>query len=310
MEERDGPRSELWCDFHEAWGHDTDNCKSLMREIIAKIKAGELNHLLPGKQYRRNDPKKKFAWQKSDGRRGSWVENRRREEHGGRENRNPYGEREPTPEVVIKMVWFNDSCYEDCEQSENNVEGWRYAPIIFQPIQNWTLSVQPVVISAVIANKFISRIYTDTGSEADIIYWHCLRTFPRHVQDRARRKNLKVSGLTGIPVNAMGRIRLEVVMGTFPLLRTETIDFIILEGTSRFNVLFERTALAKFGAIASTAHAEIRFPTPNGVAAIHSQYVAPTRERSTFANFPEGRANRRKHNRLFRDDEVQEFFIP
>ncbi|XP_071714608.1 uncharacterized protein [Rutidosis leptorrhynchoides] len=139
------------------------------------------------------------------------------------------------------MEWFNDSCFED------------------------------VVISVVIANKFISRIYTDTGSESDIIYWHYLRTFPRHIQDRARRTNLKVSGLTGTPVRVMGRICLEVVMGTFPLLRTETIDFTILEGTSRFNVLFGRTALAKFGAIASTAHVEIRFPTPNGVAAIHSQ---------------------------------------
>ncbi|XP_071712886.1 uncharacterized protein [Rutidosis leptorrhynchoides] len=164
-------------------------------------------------------------------------------------------------------------------------------PIIFQPIQNWTLSVPPVVISAEIANKFISRIYTDTGSEADIIYWYCLRTFPRHIRDRARWTNLKVSGLTGTPVNAMARIRLEVVMGTFPFLRTETTDFTILKGTSRFNVLFGRTKLAKFGAIASTAHAEIRFPTPNGVAAIHSQHVALTRERSTFTNLPEGRAN-------------------
>ncbi|XP_071695135.1 uncharacterized protein [Rutidosis leptorrhynchoides] len=263
MEERDGPRSELWCDFPEAWGHDTDNCKSLMREIIAKIKAGELNHLLLGKQYRKNNPRKKFT-----------------------------------------------CCYEDGEQSNNNVDSWRHAPIIFQPIQNWTLSVQPVVISAEIANKFISRIYTDIGSEADIIYWHCLRTFPRHVQDRARRTSLKVSGLIGAPVNAMGRIRLEVVMGTYPLLRTETIDFTILEGTSRFNVHFGRTALAKFGAITSTAHAEIRFLTPNRVAAIHSQYVAPTRERSTFVNLPEDRANRRRRNRLFRDDKVREFFIP
>ncbi|XP_071708637.1 uncharacterized protein [Rutidosis leptorrhynchoides] len=216
MEEIEGPKSELWCDFHEAWGHDTDNCKSLMREIIAKIKPGELNHLFPGKQYRRNDPRRKFRWQKND---------------GGRD-------------VVIKMVWLNGSHYEDSEQSDNNVDSWRYAPIIFQPVQNWALSVQPV--------------------------------------DRARRTSLKVSGLTGAPVNAMGRIRLEVVMGIFPLLRTETIEFTILDDNSRFNVLFGRTALAKFRAITSTAHAEIRFPTPNG----------------------------RRCNRLFREDEVQEFFIP
>ncbi|XP_071727669.1 uncharacterized protein [Rutidosis leptorrhynchoides] len=63
MKERQGPQSDKWCDFHETYGHDTDNCKSLMREIIAKIKAGELNHLLPGKKYRRNDPNKRFVWQ-------------------------------------------------------------------------------------------------------------------------------------------------------------------------------------------------------------------------------------------------------
>ncbi|XP_071694836.1 uncharacterized protein [Rutidosis leptorrhynchoides] len=46
LEKRDGQKSDKYCEFHEDNGHDTDECKALIREIIAKIKAGELNHLL------------------------------------------------------------------------------------------------------------------------------------------------------------------------------------------------------------------------------------------------------------------------
>ncbi|XP_071704728.1 uncharacterized protein [Rutidosis leptorrhynchoides] len=108
IEERQGPQSDKWCDFHEAYGHETDNCKSLMREIIPKIKAGELNHLLPGKKYRRNDPNKHFAWQGK-------VRHGGRRDWNRREERND--ERDPTPEMHIKVIWN--------EVEENEIDGER-----------------------------------------------------------------------------------------------------------------------------------------------------------------------------------------
>ncbi|XP_071739976.1 uncharacterized protein [Rutidosis leptorrhynchoides] len=236
MEERQGPQSDKWCDFHEAYGHDTDNCKSLMREIIAKIKAGELNHLLPGKKYRRNDPNKRFTWQ------GKVEENE--------------------------------------TDGECRTERWMYAPIIFHTIPNWRLSEEPVVISVVIANRNITRIYTDTGSEEDILYLHCFKVYPFSVKDRLRYTNLKIAGITGESMRVVGKVKLDVTLGIHPLVRTEIVDFTVLDGRSRFNALFGRRTLRKFGAITSTPHAELHFPTPNGVAVIHSEYVEPARERS------------------------------
>ncbi|XP_071718673.1 uncharacterized protein [Rutidosis leptorrhynchoides] len=239
MNERQGPQSDKWCDFHEAYGRDTDNCKSLMREIIAKIK-GKMRH---------------------SGRR----------DRNRREERND--ERDPTPEMHIKVIW-NEI---EENEGERRTETWMYAPIIFHTIPNWRLLEEPVVISAVIANRSINRIYTDTGSEADILYLHCFKSYPFSVKDRLRYTTVKIAGITGKSMKAVGRVKLDVTLGTHPLVRTEIVDFTVLDGRSRFNVLFGRRTLRKFGAITSTPHAEIWFPTPNGVAVVHSEYVGPTR---------------------------------
>ncbi|XP_071688201.1 uncharacterized protein [Rutidosis leptorrhynchoides] len=290
MEERQGPQSDKWCDFHEAYGHDTDNCKSLMREIIAKIKAGELNHLLPGKQYRRNDPNKRFAWQGKvrHGERRDWNRKEERED-----------ERDPTPEMHIKFIW--NEVEENETDGERRTEHWMYAPIIFHTIPNWCLSEEPVVILAVIANRSITRIYTDTGSEADLLYLHCFKDYPFSVKDRLHYTNLKIAGITGQSMRAVGKVKLDVTLGTHPLVRTEIVDFTILDGRSRFNALFGRRTLRKFRAITSTPHAELRFPTPNGVAVIRSEYVGPARERSVVyeaqGNFVRGGSTRQFFNR-------------
>ncbi|XP_071740364.1 uncharacterized protein [Rutidosis leptorrhynchoides] len=299
MEERQGPQSDKWCDFHEAYGHDTDNCKSLMREIIAKIKAGELNHLLPGKQYRRNDPNKRFAWQG-------------KVRHGGRNNWNRREERKDerdlTPEKHINVI--SNTVDENDADGERITEQWMYAPIIFHTIPIWRLSEEPVVISAVIANRNISKIYTDTGSEADILYLHCFRDYPFSVKDRLRYTNLKIAGITGESMKAVGKVKLDVTLGTHPLVRTEIVDFTVLDGRSRLNALFGRRILRKFGAITSTPHAELRFPTPNGVAVINSEYVGPARERSVVyeaqGNFVRGESSRQ----LFSRNDVNGYFKP
>ncbi|XP_071713710.1 uncharacterized protein [Rutidosis leptorrhynchoides] len=61
LEKWDGQKSDKYCEFHEDNGHDTDECKAFIREIIAKIKAGELNHLLSGRKFKKADPNKTFS---------------------------------------------------------------------------------------------------------------------------------------------------------------------------------------------------------------------------------------------------------
>ncbi|XP_071714592.1 uncharacterized protein [Rutidosis leptorrhynchoides] len=268
MEERQGPQSDKWCDFHEAYGHDTDNCKSLMREIIAKIKAGELNHL--------------------------------------REERKD--ERDPTHEKHIKVIW--NTVDENEADGGRRMEQWMYAPIVFHTIPNWRLSEEPVVISAVIANRNIPRIYTDTGSETDILYLHCFSDYPFSVLDRLGYMTVKIVGITRKSMKAVGRVKLDVTLGTHPLVRTEIVDFTVLDGRSRFNALFGRRTLRKLGAITSTPHAELWFPTPNGVAVVHSEYVGPAKENSVVyeaqGNFIRGESSKQ----LFSRNDVNGYFKP
>ncbi|XP_071714624.1 uncharacterized protein [Rutidosis leptorrhynchoides] len=299
MEERQGPQSDKWCDFHEAYGHETDNCKSLMREIIAKIKDGELNHLLPGKKYRRNDPKKCFAWQ-GKARHGGQCDWNRREERND--------ERDPTPEMHIKVIW--NEVEENETDGERRTENWMYAPIIFHTIPNWHLSEDPVVILAIIANRNITRIYTDTCSEADILYLHCFSDYPFSMKDRLCYTPLKIAGIMGESVKAVGKVKLDVTLGIHPLVRTKIVDFTVLDCRSRFNALFGRRTLLKFRAITSTPHAELRFPTPNGVVVVHSEYVGSAREKSVILEAQDNIVRGGPSRQLFSRNDVNGFFKP
>ncbi|XP_071688494.1 uncharacterized protein [Rutidosis leptorrhynchoides] len=247
----------------------TDNCKSLMREIIAKIKAGELNHLLPGKQ-------------------GKKIE------------------RDPTPERHIKVIWNGG---EEQEVSrERNTEAWMYALIMFHTIPNLQLSKDPVVISNVIANKFISKIYTDTSNEEDLLYLYCFRCFSFSVKDRLRNTDIKITSITRASVRAVGKVKLDVTLGTYPLVRTEIVDFTVLDGKSRFNALLGRRTLRKFGAIYSTSHAELRFPTPNGKSVVHYEYMGPARERSIVYEAERDMFKGGVSKQLFNRNEVNGYF--
>ncbi|XP_071740510.1 uncharacterized protein [Rutidosis leptorrhynchoides] len=299
MEEHQGPQSDKWCDFHEAYGHNTDNCKSLMREIIAKIKAGELNHLLPEKKYRRNDPNKRFAWQG-------------KMRHGGRSDWNRREERNDkmdlTPELHIKVIW--NKVEENETDGRHRTENWMYAPIIFHTIPNWRMSEEPMVISVVIAKRNITRIYTNTGSEADILYLHCFSDYPFSVKDMLHYTTLKITGITGESMKVVGRVKLDVTLGTHPLVRTKIWDFTVLDGRSRFNALFGRRTLHKFVAITSTLHAELRFPTPNGVVVVHSEYVGPAKERSVVFEAQDNFVRRGPSKQLFSRNDVNGYFKP
>ncbi|XP_071719457.1 uncharacterized protein [Rutidosis leptorrhynchoides] len=118
LEKSHGQKSEKYCEFHEYNGHDNDGCKALIRKIIAKIKAGELNHLLSGRKFKKVDPNKTFNWQKKDGK-----------------------EREKAKDkVVINMISIE----------KDELDPWRDVEITFLRLPTQYAREEPVVIEGLI----------------------------------------------------------------------------------------------------------------------------------------------------------------
>ncbi|XP_071689102.1 uncharacterized protein [Rutidosis leptorrhynchoides] len=121
----------------------------------------------------------------------------------------------------------------------------------------------------------IGRIYTDTGAGAEVMFEHCFLQLPENFR---RKKKAATSPLPGFNCTAtwpVGSITLEVVLVTLPFQSAADIEFSIVKTDSRYNVILGRNALQKFGAITSTVHGMLKFPTPAGIATIRTQEMEP-----------------------------------
>ncbi|XP_071705277.1 uncharacterized protein [Rutidosis leptorrhynchoides] len=113
-------------------------------------------------------------------------------------------------------------------------------------------------------------MYTDTGSEVDVLYVHFLSQFPKCVSRKMRHFNAIISRFTGSTEEPVGKLKETVTVGTQPYLRSEVINFYVVKSVTATNVILGRNFFRKFNAITSTAHGLLKFPTRKGVATVKS----------------------------------------
>jgi hypothetical protein len=120
------------------------------------------------------------------------------------------------------------------------------------------------VVTLAIANHNIHRVLVDTGSFTDIIY---KSTFELMSIDQGKLVSTRgpLVGFFGKQVLPMGAIELLVMAGTSPQQKTIMVKFLVVDGRSAYNVILGRPALNELGAITSTPHLCMKFPTDSGV---------------------------------------------
>ncbi|XP_071705227.1 uncharacterized protein [Rutidosis leptorrhynchoides] len=107
------------------------------------------------------------------------------------------------------------------------------------------------------------------------MFEHCFLQLPESIR---RQKKVATSPLVGFNSAAtwpVGSITLEFVLGKLPFQSTADIEFSIVKTDSRYNVIRGRNAMQKFGAITSTVHGMLKFPTSAGIATIWTQEMEP-----------------------------------
>nr|GEY29394.1 hypothetical protein [Tanacetum cinerariifolium] len=151
-------------------------------------------------------------------------------------------------------------------------------------------STAPVVIKAKIFRREVSRVHIDSGSSCEVIYEHCFTKI------RPSKIDLKVPliGFSREESWSIWEIPLEITIGDAPLVRKETLNFVIVKSNSPYNMLLGRIAMQKIGIVVSTIHNAIKFHIAKGVGSVFLTYESDE-VKEGMKKYPEQTITIRRH---------------
>ena len=257
-----------YCEFHKDYGHRTNNCIQLKREIEYLIQRGYLRCFIsPGNQAQsqaqnqtqnqtptQQPPPRQTTTQHqqplgeihviSRGFAGGGESSLARKAHL-RSIRSPGMEEVQAVSKQPRLdntITFSDSNLEGCQHPHDD----------------------PLVVRAIVANTTVHRVLIDNGSSADIIF---ASAFDKMGIGREKLDpvNTHLRGFSGEKVLPLGSIQLVLTLGEPPCQATTKAGFLIMDAPSAYNMLLGRPSLNAIKAIPSAYHMIIKFPTMHGV---------------------------------------------
>ena len=255
-----------YCEFHRDYGHRTNNCIQLKREIEYLIQRGYLRRFIsPGNQAQnqaqnqnqaptQQPPPRQTTTQHqqplgeihviSGGFAGGGESSSARKAHLRNIRSKDMGEIQAVSKLprLDNTITFSDSDLEGCQHPHDN----------------------PLVVRAIVANTTVHRVLIDNGSSADIIF---ASAFDKMGIGREKLDpvNTHLRGFSGEKVLPLGSIQLVLTLGEPPCQATTTARFLVVDAPSAYNMLLGRPSLNAIKAIPSAYHMIIKFPTMHGV---------------------------------------------
>ncbi|XP_071719553.1 uncharacterized protein [Rutidosis leptorrhynchoides] len=107
------------------------------------------------------------------------------------------------------------------------------------------------------------------------MYEHCFIQLPEKVKEKLKDTFVPLASFANDPSWSEGSIVLEVVLGKTPFKRTAHIEFLVVKENSKYNVILGHSAMMTFGAVTSTVHGMMKFPTPAGIATLYAELRRP-----------------------------------
>jgi hypothetical protein len=124
-----------------------------------------------------------------------------------------------------------------------------------------------------IAGFITRRVLIDNGSLADIIYLPAYQQM-KIDKERLRPIDIPLMGFTGDKVKPSGVVSLVIEAGTYPKQVTASIEFLVVDCPSAYNVIIGRPTLNKLRAVTSTYHLLVRFPTEHNIGELKGDQAA------------------------------------
>lgn len=132
----------------------------------------------------------------------------------------------------------------------------------------------PLVITPIINEFKVQRVLVDTG--INMIYWDAFKNLGLE-ESNLIPNNAPIKGFIHMRIPAAGTITLLIILGEGELATTKSITFTVVRFNSGYNAILGRAALHQFGAVSSSCHQCLKFPTAKEICCVKgSQPVAKT----------------------------------
>ncbi|GKU90818.1 hypothetical protein SLEP1_g4769 [Rubroshorea leprosula] len=168
---------------------------------------------------------------------------------------------------------------------------WENMPITFSPTNYKRTEgepdimmphADPFVATVHIGNHNVNKVFIDTGSSPDILYWGCFQKMQLNPSSLQKHEG-SIYGFNNQPVPVEGVITLPIYVGSEPRFRMASITFLVVKMESAFNAILGRATLCELKAVISQPHLCMKFPTPQGVGVLRgNQKMARACYQDTF----------------------------
>ncbi|CAA0833207.1 Unknown protein, partial [Striga hermonthica] len=123
-----------------------------------------------------------------------------------------------------------------------------------------------LVITAEVAGFDVKRVFIDTGSSVDVMFYDCFVQINRELNVELKPVATALYGFNGGEVMPMGEVSLSVALGKGATRKVQMVRFLVVGAESSYNIIMGRTSLNAFQAVVSTYHMTIKYPVGKNVA--------------------------------------------
>jgi len=286
------------CQYHKNHGHHTEECVGLKDRIEELIQVGQLKRFVQGGNTRlRLSPERGLRGGEIGERRVERFErreNKRIEKRDDRRSGRPEGRNDRTYQntqsvrrsrerslgrPVRGFINTISGGFSGKESSSARKQHWRSIRTINHIFKRRTLPPMlftdedfqeidpdhddPMVITVEIVEYAVMKTLVDQGSSVDILFWDTFKRLHLKEEDIVPFRE-QIIGFSGERVSTKGYVDLITTFGRGNKTKKIKIRYLVVDASTSYNVLLGRSSLNKLGAIVSTPHLAMKFPTEKG----------------------------------------------